>query len=58
MGYVVHRRDRWYAVVYEGMDALTGRDRRRWHPAVDERAAASLQLPFPAHGHTPTVLTG
>lgn len=29
MGYVTHRDGRWYAVSYEGLDPLTGRDRRR-----------------------------
>jgi hypothetical protein len=35
MAYVVRRRDRWYAVAYEGIDPVTGRARRRWHPAHD-----------------------
>ncbi|HVM15416.1 MAG TPA: tyrosine-type recombinase/integrase [Egibacteraceae bacterium] len=58
MGYAVKKRNRWYAVVYEGLDPLTGRDRRRWHPAVDEadarRVAASLRPPArsAAHGMT------
>jgi len=29
MGYVTNRDGRWYAVSYEGLDPLTGRDRRR-----------------------------
>lgn len=41
MGYVVEREGRWYAVAYEGLDPLTGADRRRWHRAPD-RAAAQL----------------
>lgn len=48
MGYVVNRHDRWYAVNYEGMDSLTGRDRRRWHPAVDEATARVLAAALPA----------
>jgi hypothetical protein len=48
MGYVVNRQDRWYAVNYEGMDPLTGRDRRRWHPAVDEATARTLAAALPA----------
>jgi integrase len=48
MGYVVNRQDRWYAVSYEGMDPLTGRHRRRWHPAVDEAAARVLAAVLPA----------
>lgn len=31
----LHRtqRRRWYAVIYEGLDPVTGREIRRWHPA-------------------------
>ncbi len=47
MGYVVNRQDRWYAVNYEGIDPLTGRDRRRWHPAVDEETARALAEALP-----------
>ena len=51
MGYVVNQRDRWYAVGYEGIDPVTGRDRRRWHPAVDEATARSIAESLPAaHG--------
>ena len=32
-GYVVCKGDRYHAVIYEGVDQLTGRERRRWHPA-------------------------
>lgn len=32
-GYVARKGDRYYAVIYEGVDQLTGRERRRWHPA-------------------------
>ena len=32
-GYVARKGDRYYAVIYEGIDPLTGRDRRRWYPA-------------------------
>lgn len=39
--------DRWYAVIYEGLDPVTGKERRSWHPAGTsrkdaERLAASL----------------
>jgi hypothetical protein len=36
-GYVVRRRNRYYAVIYEGLDPVTGRDRRSWHPAGTDR---------------------
>ena len=32
-GHVARKGDRYYAVIYEGLDPLTGRERRRWHPA-------------------------
>jgi len=32
-GYVARKGDRFYAVIYEGLDPLAGRERRRWHPA-------------------------
>jgi hypothetical protein len=39
-GYVVRKGDRWYAVVYEGLDPVTGRERRSWQAAGTERADA------------------
>ncbi len=39
-GYVAQRRGRFYAVIYEGLDPVTGRERRRWHPAGTDRGAA------------------
>ena len=30
-GYVARKGPRWYAVTYEGMDPVTGRERRSWH---------------------------
>lgn len=33
-GYAARKGDRYYAVIYEGIDPLTGRERRRWHPAL------------------------
>ena len=32
-GYVARKGDRWYAVIYEGLDPATGKERWRWHPA-------------------------
>ena len=32
-GYVARKGDRYYAIIYEGIDPITGRERRRWHPA-------------------------
>jgi len=39
-GYVAQRRGRFYAVIYEGRDPITGKDVRRWHPAGTDRAKA------------------
>src|SRR5437764_10438062 len=41
MTYIVQRKDRFYAVAYDGLDPLTGRDRRRWHPAGRDRDEAA-----------------
>ncbi len=48
MGYVTNRDGRWYAVSYEGLDPLTGRDRRRWHRAADEADARTLADALPS----------
>ncbi len=39
-GYVRQRGDRYYAVIYEGRDPVTGKERRTWHPAGTDRGAA------------------
>ncbi len=39
-GYVAKKGNRWYAVIYEGIDPVTGKERRSWHPAGAERADA------------------
>lgn len=39
-GYVTKKGDRWYAVIYEGLDPVTGRERRRWHAAGTNREDA------------------
>src|ERR1700704_2540349 len=39
-GYVAQRRGRFYAVIYEGREPVTGKEVRRWHPAGTDRAAA------------------
>lgn len=39
-GYVTRKGRQWYAVVYEGLDPATGRERRRWHRAGTVRAQA------------------
>ncbi len=39
-GYVTSKGDRWYAVIYEGLDPVTGKERRTWHPAGTSRTDA------------------
>ena len=39
-GYVVRKGNQFYAVIYEGRDPVTGRERRRWHPAGPNRDEA------------------
>jgi hypothetical protein len=41
MTYIVQRQHRFYVVAYDGLDPLTGRDRRRWHPVGHDRAEAT-----------------
>ena len=40
MTYIVQRKDRFYVVAYDGVDPLTGKERRRWHPAGHDRHEA------------------
>jgi hypothetical protein len=37
MTYIVQRKDRFYVVAYDGLDPLTGKERRRWHPVGHDR---------------------
>ncbi|NOY56292.1 MAG: hypothetical protein GXP34_09945 [Actinobacteria bacterium] len=39
-GCVAAKGDRWYAVIYEGLDPVTGKERRTWHPAGTNRQDA------------------
>jgi len=39
-GYIAQRRGRFYVVIYEGRDPVTGKELRRWHPAGTDRAEA------------------
>ena len=40
MGYLRRRGDRYYAVIHEGLDPVTGKEIRRWHPAGTDLAEA------------------
>ena len=49
MAYIVQRNHRFYVVAYDGIDPLTRRHRRRWHPAGRSREDAEAivaQLAF------------
>ncbi|MCZ7537148.1 MAG: site-specific integrase [Acidimicrobiia bacterium] len=39
-GHIKKRGDRYYAVIYEGLDPVTGKELRSWHPAGTDRAEA------------------
>ena len=32
--------NRWYVVIHRGLDPVTGKERRRWHPADKTREEA------------------
>jgi len=48
MTYIVQRKDRFYVVAYDALDPLTGKERRRWHPAGSSLTATSPTPPRPA----------
>jgi len=39
-GYVARKGNRWYAVIYQGLDPVTGQERRKRHPAGSNRKEA------------------
>ena len=39
-GHIARKRGRFYAVIYEGLDPVPGKERRSWHPAGTDRAEA------------------
>lgn len=39
-GYAQRKGNRYYAVIYEGLDPVTGKQKRSWHPAGTDRAEA------------------
>ncbi|MBI5088575.1 MAG: site-specific integrase [Actinobacteria bacterium] len=40
MSYIVQRKERFYVVAYDGLDPLSGKERRRWHPVGHDRDEA------------------
>jgi integrase len=52
MTHIVQRKNRFYVVAYDGIDPLTGRERRRWHAAGNDRGEAEQlanRLAAPSH---------
>ena len=43
-GHIAKKGNRYYAVVYEGIDSTTGKPRHRWHAAGDTRKGAEKVL--------------
>jgi len=40
-GHVAKKGNNYYAVIYEGIDPATGKERRRWHAGGSRRLDAS-----------------
>ena len=49
-GYTTRKGNRWYAVIYHGLDPITGREQRSWHAATDHvrRLAPQRRAAHPA----------
>ncbi len=43
-GYIAKKGKQYYAIIYEGVDAATGKERRRWHPGGPRRSDAEKLL--------------
>ena len=43
-GYLVKKKNRYYAVIYEGVDPATGKEHRRYYPAGTVRRDADRLL--------------
>ncbi|HKZ25894.1 MAG TPA: helix-turn-helix domain-containing protein [Acidimicrobiia bacterium] len=57
-GYVARKGNRWYAVIYQGLDPVTGQERRKRHPAGSNRKEAeklAAQLAAEANGRNDKV---
>lgn len=55
MAYIIERNHRFYVVDYDGIDPLTRRERRRWHPAGRSRADAEAIAATLERATTPVV---
>jgi hypothetical protein len=55
MSYIVQRNQNYYVIADIGHDPITGAERRRWHPAGNERAdVEKIQLRIDQQRATPT----
>ena len=45
MSYIVHRNQSFYVVAYNGLDPITGTERRRWHPPARHPRLARWRSP-------------
>lgn len=43
-GHIAKKGKRYYAIIYEGIDPATGKERRRWHPGGPRRSDAEKLL--------------
>ena len=41
-GHVARKRDRYYAVIYEGLDPVDGKEKKSWHICLRERTSDSI----------------
>lgn len=66
-GHVTRKGDVWYAVIYEGIDPVTGKEQRRWHragtnrpeaEALAARLAAAEDTRRNSHGHRSQLTVG
>ena len=39
-GYIAKKGNQHYAVIYEGLDPVTGKEKRTWHPAGPDKSVA------------------
>lgn len=49
MAYIVSRKNRFYVVAYDGIDPVTGKERRKWLPAGHARTDAEAILTVTIH---------
>jgi integrase len=53
MAYIIQRKARFYVVSYDGVDPLTGKERRRWHPVGHDRTEAEACAARLDNDHAP-----